>query len=282
MAKTLRNIIVTAAILGASLLPQKADAQTQVRSAGGGIDTVYAVTADKQDSAKILYWSRDGTTGLGAVEVNNVLYIAENPSAHHDSSTTFNTRKVPGKNYGYTIRVDEIIDGGITVANMGRTNSPAPEPVGKEYLFKQKGETQTINGKQVTFAGASTYLTGIQKSQSGFSIGNTPCNLPFNEWITVEGDKYMNTFAFADGKPNGFSLARIATEEPSTIIQRKNTPYVINQTRTDGNIFDVSGRKIYSGPNVIDIAKKVMSQNPSGAYIVRMPNGNASLERKIK
>jgi hypothetical protein len=74
----------------------------------------------------------------------------------------------------------------------------------------------------------------------------------------------------------------VVADEPSTVIQKRNTPYRIVPTNGIGKIFDVSGRLIYSGPNVYDVVKKVTSQNHSGAYVVRMPNSQTSLERKIK
>jgi len=280
MAKTLRNTVLALMAVGTLLFVPKAQAQTQATIGAGGQDTVWMKSADGKDSAKSVYWSRDGTNELGAVEINNVLYIAESPKLHNDSSTVFKTRKAPGKNYGYDILVDEVSDGAIYLRLKGINNAPVPEPDGKE-LQVAVNLTNGI-GTDTTWDGTKMRIEKIRGPPSllDLTINNEKKLLTESEWKKyANGDEYKTNFGFSGGD---YAVGRVVKKEPTTLIRRSNLSYNLIPENENGTIFDISGKKLYSGPNPNEIVRKVMSQNPCGTYIVRLPNGKTLLERKLK
>jgi hypothetical protein len=273
MTNTLKNILLPLAAASVFLLPKNTKSQEQYVIAAGGIDTIPMVSSDN-DTAKAIYWSRDGTSNMACIEIDGVLYIAKDP--HYPASYhNLHTRKAPGKNYGYELEILSQTNGAIDLKFLGKSSTPEATPEGKEYLFRQMGDTMTINGNKFNLLGLGTNSNLYLKGNDSLNITLKP-----NEWQTIEGEKYMNNFSFSS--PH-FQFARVLAEEPTTTLRNKpNISFRPIKANGNGSIHDMLGRMIYSGPNPNEVARKVMSQNPSGTYIVRMPDGNATLERKIK
>lgn len=253
------------------MLSESSASQDTITIGPNGLDTGIAIKGT--DTAKIRYLLYGSWNAL--YEINGVAYSVRRPitrhaMAFHDTVHDIKTRRYRTNDFGLVITIVQTTVDESKVALVGRTQNPAPEPKGKEFIFDAPSQSVDFNngGLIVTFRSISASATSPALM---LIVNNSYCILGVNESMTVGPYELISTLAFF-GNPSQ-CMGRIEIAEHTSISTQKNTGW--KQKPAMAGVFDLRGR------DVSDIHGSVANQIP-GVYIVRPPDGIDKHSLKIR